>query len=158
MSGPRLLSRGSRKVDCGGIRSTICHMPELRFLTPAEFEVLRAVADAMVPRGGAFALGAEDVGVAEAIDGLLHYFPADLRVGFRRVLWFVRISPLLSLKFTTFTGMSPEERTAYLRGWEESRFYPRRIVITMIKLLVTMVFYADPRVEKILGYSTGCVT
>lgn len=132
-------------------------MPNLKFLRPKEYEILRAMAEAMIPHGGAFEPGADDVGVAEQIDGLLRYLQPDFRFGLRMLLRFLQISPVFSMKFTTFTRMSLEDRIAYIQKWEDGRFYPRRTIILLLKALVCLVFYSDPRVEASLGYSTGCV-
>jgi hypothetical protein len=69
----------------------------------------------------------------------------------------LQYSPLFSLKFSTFTKMSLDQRIAYLQAWDESRLYFRRAIILALKALVCMAFYGDPKVEEILGYSAGCV-
>lgn len=132
-------------------------MPELRFLKKTEYEIVRALTEAMIPRGGAFDLGAPDVGVADKVDELLHYFPPDFRFGFRMLMRGIQLSSLFSLRFTRFTRMTLEDRVSFLETMEESWFYPRRAIIVALKALVCLVFYSDPKVEAILGYSIGCV-
>lgn len=132
-------------------------MPKIKFLTEKEYKIVRALAEALIPSGGAFPLGAEDLNAAEKVDALLHYLRTDLRTEIKVMMKFLNYSPLFSLRFSTFSRMSLEERIAYLQIWEESRFYFRRAILLALKALVCMAFYADPKVEEILGYSAGCV-
>lgn len=132
-------------------------MPEIKFLTDKEYKIVRALSDALIPRGGAFPLGAEDLNAAEKVDEFLGYLRPDIRMEIKVMMKILNYSPLFSLKLRTFTRMSLDERIAYIQAWEESRFYSRRAILLALKALVCMAFYADPKVEEILGYSVGCV-
>jgi hypothetical protein len=59
-------------------------------------------------------------------------------------LWLGRLRP--------FTRLPPGEREAYLRGFEESRFYLRQRLLFPIRLLAMVLYYSDPEQEAATGY------
>jgi hypothetical protein len=62
------------------------------------------------------------------------FFPAPGRLGMRR-----------------FSSLDIDQRTAVLDGWEQSRFFFRRLVFTSLRALWTMGYFAHPRVVRRLG-------
>ena len=45
-----------------------------------------------------------------------------------------------------FSSLRPEQRVAALEGWQRSRFFPRRLVFTSLRAVLTMGYLADPTV------------
>ena len=126
-------------------------------LTSKQLATLRALASAIIPRGGAFALGADDVDTAERLADYLSRFPAPAR----RVLLFLVTAweylPMLSRYGRPFSRLTPFEREAFLRDAEESRLPPRRLAAFWLKTLCLMAFTSDPQVSQALGYTGACL-
>ncbi|UCD83764.1 MAG: gluconate 2-dehydrogenase subunit 3 family protein [Deltaproteobacteria bacterium] len=130
---------------------------ELAVLNTREYKILSALTDRFIPRGGAFALGALDVGVAEAIDRMVSNLDRTMQTGLRMLLLLIEYSTFIfTRRFKPFTRLSPENQDKYLEGWESSRFYLRRFPITFLKLMCMSIFYSDERVEKDVGYEPAC--
>src|SRR5437867_5638898 len=115
-------------------------------------ELLKAVLDALVPRGGAFPIGAADTDLDETLAryfARLHPFgPAGLRLLLRAVEYgavvFERTRP--------FSRLAPAARERALAAWETSRFGARRQLVARVKLLALMHFYERPEVWSAVGY------
>ncbi len=114
--------------------------------------LLRAVLDALVPRGGPFPLGAADTDLDAA---LARYFarlhplgPAGLRLLLRAIEYgavvFERTRP--------FSRLDPAARERALAAWDTSRLGPRRQLLASLKLLALMHFYERPEVWPAVGY------
>ncbi len=130
---------------------------KLVVLTPREYKILSAFADRIIPRGGAFALGALDVGVAESVDRMTSNFDRTIQKGLRMLLLLIEYSTFFfTRKFRPFSRLSPEDQDRYLKGWEGSRFYLRRSSFLVLKMLCLSIFYSDERVEKDVGYVPAC--
>jgi hypothetical protein len=113
---------------------------------------LRAVLDALVPRGGAFPTGAADTDVDAA---LARYF-ATLHplgpIGLRLLLAAIEYGAVLFERTRPFSQLAPEVRERALAAWETSRLPPRRQLIASLKLLALMHFYERPDVWPAIGY------
>lgn len=80
-----------------------------------------------------------------------------VRYATRGVLWFLEHEPLLwRWKFTRFTRLSENDRTAFLNHWAESGWAPRRGAFLLLKVLVSFGFYSSPEVWKGIGYDRLC--
>ena len=115
-------------------------------------ELLKAVLDALVPRGGAFPIGAADTDLDET---LARYFarlhplgPAGLRVLLRAIEYgtvvFERTRP--------FSRLDPAARERALAAWETSRLGLRRQLVASVKLLGLLHFYERPETWPGIGY------
>jgi hypothetical protein len=62
----------------------------------------------------------------------------------------------LRLRFKTFTKLNSVEQTRFLESWENSRFYFKRSLFSIIKALCCILYYSDETVEQSLGYKPGC--
>jgi len=125
----------------------------LRVLTPAQWTVLDAVADAIVPPGGAFELGARGVDLATRIDGFLASESRALLAGLGSALLLVeRVSPLLAGRLTPFSQQDEAGRTACLEALGASRVSTLREVFGGMKTLCLFAFYAADASWPALGY------
>jgi len=113
---------------------------------------LRAVLDALVPRGGPFPLGAADTDLESA---LTRYF-ASLHplgpLGLRLLLLALEYGPVVFDRTRPFSQLGPDQRARALAAWERSRLALRRQLIASLKLLALMHFYERPEVWRELGY------
>jgi hypothetical protein len=117
--------------------------------------LLRAVLDALVPRGGAFPIGAADTDVDAA---LARYF-ASLHplgpVGLRLLLLAIEYGAVLFERTRPFSRLDPAAREHALAAWERSRLGLRRQLLASVKLLALMHFYERPDVWAAIGYDDG---
>jgi len=116
---------------------------------------LRAVLDALVPRGGAFPTGAADTDLDAA---LARYF-AGLHplgpVGLRLLLLAVEYGAVVFERTAPFSQLEPDARERALAAWETSRLPPRRQLMASLKLVALMHFYERPDVWRAIGYDDG---
>ncbi|HLY37466.1 MAG TPA: hypothetical protein VKU61_05485 [Candidatus Binatia bacterium] len=117
--------------------------------------LLRAVLDALVPRGGAFPTGAADTDVDAA---LARYF-ASLHplgpAGLRALLLAIEYGAVVFEHTRPFSRLDADGRERALAAWETSRLAPRRQLIASLKLIALMHFYERPDVWPAIGYDDG---
>jgi len=117
--------------------------------------LLRAVLDALVPRGGAFPSGAADTDVDAAV---ARYF-ASLHplgpAGLRALLLAIEYGAVVFERTRPFSRLDPDGRERALAAWETSRLAPRRQLIASLKLIALMHFYERPDVWSAIGYDDG---
>ncbi len=126
--------------------------PALQVLSPGEYAVLAAVADTMVPRGGAFEMGAIDVDLARRIDSYLPRLHPDVVTGVRGALAFVeQQAPGLAKKTGTFTALAPADREAVFAAMLAAPGLPASVFLAL-KFLCVSHFYTLDATWKFTGY------
>lgn len=126
--------------------------PPLVFLKPEEIVGLDAIGDTMIPQGGAFELGARDVGLAKRIDAYLPKMDPGLATGFRGAVAFIEHqAPAMAGKAAPFSSLSEDERTAVLNAMVQAGGLPASIVVAM-KFLCMSHFYTIDATWKYTGY------
>lgn len=127
-------------------------MPALQFLTAEQYLVLDAVSDTLIPRGGAFALGARDVGLARRIDSYLPKLDPAVAQGFRGALaFFEQNAPGLAGKPAPFSRLSEDDRTAVCNAMLEAGGLPAGILLAT-KFVSTSHFYTIDQTWRSTGY------
>jgi choline dehydrogenase-like flavoprotein len=126
-------------------------------LSESEIRTLRAVADALIPAGGPFPLGAEDVGTGDRLAASLSGMPPALRRQLRLLVRAWNAGPLASRHLRRFTRLTPAARAEWLASCQASRAPWKRIPLALLKTLCLSAFCADPRVEAALGYGHHCL-
>ena len=118
-------------------------------------QLLQAVLEALVPRGGAFATGAADVALDDAV---ARYFarlhplgPAGLRVLLRALEY----GTVLFERTRPFSRLDAAARERALAAWEASRLGLRRQLVASVKLLGLLHFYERPETWPGIGYDDG---
>src|SRR6185369_12286864 len=98
-------------------------------LSPRSAAILRAVIDALRPRGHGFDQAIDEYVLLE-IDRTLPCLPLltrlSLPVGLRLLEWG---PPLFSRRRRRFTALDRQEARTYLQGWLDSRLAPRRFLV-----------------------------
>jgi hypothetical protein len=114
--------------------------------------LLRTVLDALVPRGGPFALGAADTDV----DAQLAAYFARLHplgpAGLRLLLRAIEYGTVVFERTLPFSRLDPARREQALAAWEASRLGIRRQLIASVKLLALMHLYERPDAWPGIGY------
>ncbi len=126
-------------------------------LSDAELHTLRAVAEALIPPGGRFPLGAGDVGTAERAGRYLAGMAPETQRQVRLLLRAWEAAPLASRHLRRFSRLAPAARDEWVERCLASRLPWRRIPLLLLKTLCLSAFCADPRVEQALGYAHGCL-
>lgn len=125
----------------------------LKVLNGKEYSVLKALAARLIPRGGAFPAGAEDVDVARLLDDFMAGEDEENQKQFKTALALFEHGPLF-FSFTPgrFTDLSDEGKDDYIRGWATSRLGLRRTIYTAFKKATFMTFYAQSTAWPVIGY------
>jgi len=126
-------------------------------LRAGQLATLAAVAEALIPSGGEFPLGAADVGVAGRLNRYLRDFNSSTRrqIGWLLAAW--ELSPLLSRHLKPFSQLSASARAAYVEEAAASRYPWRHIPVGLLKQLCGVAYGAAPEVEAALGFTHSCI-
>jgi len=148
------LGGGVALVRTGGYDIDAITSARLRMLAPWQYAVVRHVARRMLAADRSEGVpSADDVGVAEFVDGYL----VDMRPALRRdLLWFLRfveqLAPFGSASLHRFTELAPADQDEVLSALEASHIDLLRVGFQALKSLIMMGYYRDPRTFAILGY------
>src|SRR5438046_7694939 len=113
--------------------------------------LLRAVLDALVPRGGPFAIGAADTDLDAALARYFARLPPPGPAGLRLLLRAIEYGAVVFERTRPFSRLDPAGRERALAAWETSRLGPRRQLLASLKLLALMHFYERPEVWPAVG-------
>lgn len=130
----------------------------LDVLAPREAAFLDAAAGALFPAGGAVPPSGSEAGVAAYADRWVGAVPRHIRILVRMLFFLVEHATvffpapggLFGGGMKRFSALSSEQRVAVLDGWHRSRLFPRRIVFTSLRAIVTMGYFSDPGVLRAL--------
>jgi hypothetical protein len=117
-------------------------------LTPKEFAVARAAAEAMlvdVP------VSHDDV--ASAIDAELALVGEPVLTDMKTVLSIMEHGPMLSFRRKRFTQLTPAERRSVLEDWATSRYNLRRAVFQGLKGFIVFFAYIDDATRPLTGFA-----
>ena len=127
-------------------------------ITPAWLaRIIVSVSACLFPRGGAFAIGAEDVDLIPLADRFFRGFEPATFLGIKSMFLAFNLLPFLFIyKPLPFTRLKRKDQIRYIEKWVNSLTYIKRVVITAIKVTCAQFFYSHPEVEKALGYDLPC--
>jgi choline dehydrogenase-like flavoprotein len=121
-------------------------------LTAARRATLVALADTMLPRGGALEPGAADVDVAGQLEAYLDRCSPGTRRTLNLMLTGFNLSSVASRHMLPFRHLSPAAREAYLIECETSSVRQRRETLVALRALILMFFCSDDRIKPLIGY------
>lgn len=155
--GLSLAAGGLSLVGGGGglwlLRGKAAAVGGLRFLSAHEYRTFAALAEAVLPEGGAFPVGAGALDLARAFDDYAADEPEWIRQDFQRSLLLLEYGPVLfERRLVTFSNLSAAERLAHFEGWGTSGMVLRRQVATAFRRFMMLIFYDKPKVWPHLGY------
>jgi hypothetical protein len=122
-----------------------------RFLSKSKFAILTAVADAFVPRGGAFAAGALDAGVPALLDKRMAGEPRGVQSQFVAALTALEYMAVL-YEGAPFTELPPDKRQHYFLLLQASRFETPRLIVQGLARGVYFTFYDTAVAWPSIGY------
>src|SRR6266851_1615270 len=121
-------------------------------LTAARKATLVALADSLLPHGGALEPGATDVNVAGQLDSYLDRCAPGARRTVNLMLTAFNLSSIASRHARPFRWLGPAAREAYLVDCEKSKIRQRRETLIALKSLILMFFCSDERIKPLIGY------
>ena len=121
---------------------------ELRSLTEAEYETVRAAAEALLLGGAAV----DPASIAQRIDYELWAVGGAIEEDMRTVLQLLERLTFLGRRTRRFSELEPAERLAYLHSWRDSRFNLRRASFNAVKSFVYFFAYSDPSTWRMTGF------
>lgn len=128
-------------------------MPGLRCLTSREYRTLANLATAIVPAGGAFALGAADADLARDFDGFLADEPEWNRRDVKRALTLLEYGPVLfERRWTTFSALDDSARLQHYLLWANGDTLLLRQVALAFRKFIMLVFYDRPEAWAAIGF------
>ncbi len=112
-----------------------------------------ALVDALLPAGGAFAVGARDTPVSSELQAYLCKMLPGGPITLALLLRALNYGPLLfGPRPVRFVSLSADDRQVYLAGFERARFAPRRQLIAALKLVTMLHFYDYPQVQQAIHH------
>ena len=117
--------------------------------------ICRAVMNAIIPRGGAFERGALDYDLLPKAEVLINSFDPYSRLLFPLLFRYIQYSAIFHTG-QPFTSLSDERAVHYLDSLEQSRFFYKRGMVTLLKLMTTLTFFDSDEVAGEIGYCHGC--
>jgi len=140
----------------GCVRVYAGHAPPAepaRVLSHREMGFLAAAADAFYPPGGDVPPSGTEAGVPAYTDRYVATVPGSTRLLMRLLFFLVEHGTLFfpapaPLGRRRFSALAAEQRVAALEGWRTSRFFPRRLVFSTLRAILTMGYFAHPPVLR----------
>ncbi len=130
-------------------------MSDLKILNGRNGKILKAIMNAIIPRGGAFAQGAADCDLMPRADEVLMSYDPVIRTLFPLMLNYIQFSSILRTG-RRFTSLTLDKEIHLLGAMETSPFFYRRIIILLMKLLTMLAFYDSDDNARLTGYEHGC--
>jgi len=130
--------------------------PAGEHLAARELATAAAAADAFFPPGGSIPQSGSDAGVPAYLDRYVGAIPRRVGLLVRALLLLVEHATLVLPGpgpggWRRFSRLDAWQREAVLEGWRTSRLFPRRLVFTSLRALVTLGYFADAAVLRRLG-------
>lgn len=125
----------------------------LVFFNNREYQIFKAIADTIIPAGGANAKSASALGVADNLDKYMLTEPSRVQQDFKSAINLFEYGPLLfDLKLTRFSRLTPDEQYRHMESWAYSSLNLRRTIFQAFKKSVMFAYYADPSTWPAIGY------
>ncbi|MGC8684736.1 MAG: hypothetical protein ACP5QW_04045 [bacterium] len=131
-------------------------LKELKVFDKKMYKIIKAIAETIIPPGGAFDVDPNVVDPALLFDNYLDSMSILQLKAIKTILYTIEYMPMFT-RLKRFTKMSPEQRLKYLEGWETSRFFSKRGVLLLVKMLFLMSYYSDDTVAQAINYHPECL-
>jgi hypothetical protein len=125
-------------------------------LAAREWATVAAASDATFPEGGAIPPSGEQAGVPQHVDRFVAAQQPSTRLLMRLLFVLVEHATLVFPASgpggrRRFSSLSREQRVQVLEEWRSSPLFPRRLVFTSLRAILTMGYLGDPEVMRLLG-------
>lgn len=114
--------------------------------------ILRALIEVVKPKKPGFDLPIEEY-MLDFLDNFYSYFPWHMKLGFPAGLYLLEYGAFIFQPgIRPFSGMGPDGREKYVRGWINSGISLRRDLIKGVKGVCLTAYYSHPEVMAHIGY------
>ncbi len=129
---------------------------ELKVFDQKTYNIVRAIADTIIPPGGAFDVDPKAVDPVLLLDNYIDSLSTLQLKAIRAIISTIEYAPMVT-RLRRFTKMSPGQRLRYLQGWENSRIFSKRNIFLLLKMLIMMSYYSDDAVAEAIQYHPECL-
>jgi hypothetical protein len=129
-------------------------MTGLSVLTRKEHDIIISLLEVFFPKEGDMP-PADEHFIIPRLDQHLADTHRDMRLLFRAMLHTIEDHAAV-MRFSRFTKLSREERTAEVRAWETTPLYLKRMGFSSVKFLIGMFYFEQPDVREAMGFYLGC--
>ena len=130
---------------------------ELLAFTRREFQIVADLADVLFPPGNALGITGSDARVPEYLDRMVAGMESDKATETKAMfLLFEHGTLAFGLRTRRFTDLSLVAKETYLRRWERSRVYSRRLLAAGLKTYLGLAYFAHPDVRRAMGTKRAC--
>ena len=129
-----------------------------RRLGRGEAALVEAAAEAMYPPGGAIDCSGREADLPAYLDRLLDASHPRIRTLMHLLFFGFEHAPLLFPApgwggRRRFSALETEQQVAVLGAWADGRWFFQRLVFTSLRALLTLGYFASPKVMRPLGLS-----
>ena len=135
------------------------HPPKVGFslLSQEEVRFIEALADTHFPPGNALGVSGGDVGIAKGVDQRLGGMGPEEQTILRSLLALIDRWPQINLSgLRRFSELSLDKRIHLLKYWEDSHSDAKRGLAELLRTVVSLHYFEDPRVLAAMGLQFGC--
>lgn len=148
----------ARRFAAGYARPPIA----LTCLRAREYATVAAAAQVTFPPGGAVSPSGLEAGVPGNVDRFVAAQQPGTRLLMRLLFALIEHATLLFSAGGAggrrrFSRLSAAQQVSALEGWRKSRLFPRRLVFTSLRAILTMGYFADPTVLRELGLAPRAI-
>ncbi len=152
---------GATAIGLGGLSYTLFRgraaAQGRALLSDEEAKVVAAIADTYFPPGNELGVAAQDVDVVGGVDAYLNGLLPREKALLRGVVMAFDAWPRLSFTSSArFSDLPLDDRVAILSAWEDSALDERRQLVSVLRVIVGMVVFDDPRFLAAIGHRWGC--
>ncbi len=128
-----------------------------KILTNFEANIVSTLGQVMYPREGGIPVDAEQARALEYVERWLAALPLQERVLLRMLFLLIEFSmPVFGpSRARRFTQATPEAQYEYLKTWETSRIYFRRVSMYGLRSVFALAYFADDSVRERIGFESG---
>jgi len=129
----------------------------LRAFSRREFQIVADLADVLFPAGNALGISGRQARVPEYIDHMVAGLEDDKATEMKAMfLLFEHGTLAFGLRTRRFTELPRPSQERYLRRWERSRVYSRRMLAAGLKTTLGLAYFAHPDVREAMGTKRMC--
>jgi len=119
--------------------------------------ILESLFECMIPDGGELPIAVSETNTIAFLAKYLRDQEPIGRFGIKLLFIAFDLAPIIFIgRFSRFVNLSPQEKELYIWDWYASRIYYRRMVVVLLKTLLGMGFYNDPKVLNSIGFKLKC--
>lgn len=124
---------------------------------PRVGRIVEVLTECLIPDGGDLAVSPTDTDSHLFLARYLRDQDSGTRTGLKALLVVFDLLPFLFIgRFSRFVNLTPQERDLYMADWYSSRIYYRRMLVVLLKTVIGMGFYNDPKVLEAMDFEPPC--